>query len=110
MAKFQGASRPNMAALMKQAQKMQEEMTKAQNELKLMEFTASAGGGAVKLTLSGERKLTSIKIDKELLNPDEAEMIEDLIIAAFNDASEQLEAASGEKLGALTGGMNIPGF
>lgn len=110
MAKFQGGGQPNMAALMKQAQKMQEEMAKAQNEILSMDFTGSAGGGAVKITLSGQRNVSKVEIDPELINPEEAEMLCDLIAAAFNDANAAFEKASEEKLSPLTGGMKIPGF
>ncbi len=110
MAKFPGGGQPNMAALMKQAQKMQEDMARVQEEIRSSEFTGSAGGGAVKITMNGQHSVTRVEIDPELINPEEAEMLCDLIAAAFNDANALFEKMSIEKLGPLTGGMKIPGF
>jgi DNA-binding YbaB/EbfC family protein len=110
MAKFPGGGQPNMAALMEQAQKMQQDMQQMQEEIRNSEFTGSAGGGAVKITMDGQHTVSKVEIDPELVDPQEAEMLCDLIAAAFNDANASFEKMSAEKLEPLTGGMKIPGF
>lgn len=107
MAKYQ---QPNMANLMKQAQKMQEEMAKAQAELANTEYVGTAGGEAVKITLTGEKKAVSVVIDEELLNPEDSEMLCDMLVAAFNDGVEKADCDAAGKLGSLTGGMKLPGM
>lgn len=99
-----------MAGLMKQAQKMQEDMAKAQQEITEMEFTASAGGGAVSVTVSGEKLVKNILIDPDAFDKDDIEMLCDMLTAAFNEAIRQADDAVKEKMGAVTGGMGIPGF
>lgn len=105
MAKFQ---QPNMANLMKQAQKMQQDMQKAQEELMQMTFEATSGGGAVKVVVGGDKKLVSVDIDDELLTPDDKEMLVDMIIVAVNDAMAKAEQTTQEKLSSVTGGMGLP--
>ena len=84
---FPGGGMPgNMANLMKQAQKMQRQMEEQAKEMETKEFTATAGGGAVEVTMSGTKKLTKVKIDEEVVDPDDVEMLEDLIVAAVNEA------------------------
>ncbi|MDD3536550.1 MAG: YbaB/EbfC family nucleoid-associated protein [Candidatus Cloacimonetes bacterium] len=100
----------NMNQLMKQAQKMQQEMAKSQEELKSKEFEVSSGGGMVKLTMNGEYEIQALKIDPEAVDPSDVEMLEDLILAALKEAHKQVSEASGEIMNKLTGGMKIPGL
>jgi len=100
----------NMGGMMKQAQKLQKKMLKMQEELALKTVEVSAGGGMVKVVATGNQKIQSISLEKEVVDPDDVEMLEDLILAAVNDAlNKSQEMVSGE-MGKLTGGMNIPGL
>ncbi|SMC46604.1 hypothetical protein SAMN02746065_102227 [Desulfocicer vacuolatum DSM 3385] len=100
----------NMGGMMKQAQKLQKKMLKMQEELALKTVDVSAGGGMVKVVATGNQKIQSISLEKEVVDPDDVEMLEDLILAAVNDAlNKSQEMVSGE-MGKLTGGMNIPGL
>ena len=97
---FAGGGMPgNMANLMKQAQKMQKQMEDASKELEEKEMTATAGGGAVEVTVSGKREVTKIKIDPEAVDPDDVEMLEDLIMAAINDGYAKADKVYEEKMG-----------
>ena len=98
--------RGNIAQLMQQAQKMQENLQKAQAELANIEVTGSAGGGMVSVTLSGAKECRKVRIDPSVLS--DPEMAEDLVAAAFNDASNKVDAESQAKMGAATAGMPIP--
>jgi len=100
----------NMNQLMKQPQKIQAEMAAAQDELARTPFTGQSGGGIVTVTLTGAMDLQEIKIAPEALEDADAEMLEDLLTAAFRAAQETARKASEEKLGGLTGGMGLPGF
>lgn len=100
----------NMQSMIKQAQKMQEDMQKAQAELETQEFSASSGGGAVKATVSGKKEITSLTIEPDAVDPEDVEMLQDLIISAVNEAMRQVESASEEQMNSITGGMNIPGL
>jgi len=93
--------------IMKQAQRMQEDMARAQAEIAAMEITGEAGGGMVKVTMLGNRDVKSVKIDPALLS-DDITMLEDLTAAAVNDATRKVEAISKEKLSSLTAGLNLP--
>jgi DNA-binding protein, YbaB/EbfC family len=95
----------NMANLMKQAQKMQKQMEDNQKDLEEKEYTASAGGGAVNVTVSGKKEITKIKLSQEVVDPDDVEMLEDLIMAATNEAFRQMEEESQAAMSKLTGGM-----
>ena len=108
---FPGGGMPgNMANLMKQAQKMQRQMEEQQKELETKEFTAAAGGGAVEVTVSGKREVTKVKLAEEVVDPDDIEMLEDLVAAAFNAAVRKAEETSSEKMGKITQGMpGLPG-
>lgn len=100
----------NMGGMMKQAQKLQKKMLKMQEELALKTVEVSAGGGMVKVVATGNQKIQSISLEKEVVDPEDVEMLEDLILAAVNDAlNKSQEMVSGE-MGKLTGGMNIPGL
>lgn len=100
----------NMKDLMKQAQKMQQEMMKSQEELENKIFEASAGGGMVKIEMNGKYELKSIKLDPEAVDPEDVEMLEDLILAALQEAHGKVSESSNETMGKLTGGMKIPGL
>ena len=90
---------------MKQAQRMQRQMEEAQKELEEKEITASSGGGAVEVTVSGKREITKIKLSEEVVDPDDIEMLEDLIVAAVNEAFRQLEEISASSMSKITGGI-----
>ncbi len=103
---FPGGGMPgNMNNLMKQAQKMQRQMEEAQKELEEKEITASSGGGAVEVTVSGKREITKVKLSEEVVDPDDIEMLEDLIMAAANEALRQLEELSASSMSKITGGI-----
>ncbi|MCF7792370.1 MAG: YbaB/EbfC family nucleoid-associated protein [Candidatus Cloacimonetes bacterium] len=99
-----------MKDLMKQAQKMQQDLAKAQEELANKVVEGTSGGGMVKVEMNGKHQVLSIKIDPEVVDPDDIEMLEDLIIAALNEAQEKVAQSSENELGKLTGGMKIPGM
>ena len=103
---FPGGGMPNnMASLMKQAQKMQKQMEDATKELEEKEMTATAGGGVVEITVSGKREVTKVKIDPEAVDPDDVEMLEDLIMAAANEAMRKIDEYSQNTMGKITGGL-----
>lgn len=93
--------------MLKQAQKMQQDLMKMQEELEQRSYEAAAGGGVVTATVSGKRELTSLTIDPEAVDPEDVEMLQDLIIAAVNEAMRKAEAAANENMSRLTGGMNL---
>lgn len=95
---FNGFGGGNMNQLMRQAQKMQEELTKAKQEIEATEFKGSAGGGMVECTMNGKRELLSVKFKKEVVDPDDIEMLEDLTISAINDALNSIKKMESEKL------------
>ena len=102
----------NMNNLMKQAQKMQRQMEENQKALEEKEYTAAAGGGAVEVTVSGKKELTKVKIDPEAVDPDDVEMLEDMIVAAVNEALEKVDQESAAGMSKFTGGMGggMPGL
>jgi len=100
----------NMGNMMKQMQKMQKKMMKAQEELQVMEFEASAGGGVVKVTADGTRKITDVTIEEEAVDPDDVDMLEDLVLTAVNDVMKQIEDKTEATMGQFTKGMNMPGM
>ena len=95
----------NMNNIMKQAQRMQRQMEEKQQELEEKEFTATAGGGAVEVTVTGKKTVSKIKLDKDSVDPDDVEMLEDLIMAAMNEALGKAEAASEAIMSGMTGGL-----
>ena len=110
---FPGGGMPgNMANLMKQAQKMQRQMEEQAKEMETKEFVATAGGGAVEVTVTGAKKVLKVSIDEEVVDPDDVEMLEDLIVAAMNEALEKADSESASSMSKLTGGMGggIPGL
>lgn len=98
----------NLGNLMKQAQQMQSKMAEMQAKLGELEVTGASGGGMLKVTLNGKFELKGIKIDPSLVTPDDVEVLEDLIVAAFNDAKGKAEAAMQEEMQKVTGGLNLP--
>ncbi len=110
---FPGGGMPgNMANLMKQAQKMQRQMEEQAKELEAKEFTATAGGGAVEVTVSGKREVLKVNLAEEVVDPDDIEMLEDLIVAATNEALRKVDEESSSAMSRLTGGLGggIPGM
>lgn len=102
---FPGGMPGNMNNLMKQAQRMQRQIEEAQKELEEKEVTATAGGGAVEVTVSGKHEVTKIKLSEEVVDPDDIEMLEDLIMAATNEAFRKLDEESQSSMAKITGGM-----
>ncbi len=102
---FPGGMPGNMNNLMKQAQKMQKQMEETTKELEAKEYTASAGGGAVSVTVSGKKEVTKVTISPEAADPEDIEMLEDLIMAAVNEAFRQMEDAASDAMSKFTGGM-----
>ncbi len=100
----------NMNNMIKQAQKMQQDMLRMQEEMEQSEFEASAGGGVVTVKMSGKKELVSISIKPEAVDPDDVEMLEDLVLTAVNDALSKVDAANTSKMSSITGGLNIPGM
>ena len=100
----------NMGKMMKQVQAMQKQMAKAQEELAHQEIEASAGGGMVTVKVTGDLQVVSIKIDHNAVDPDDVEMLEDMVLAAINEALRSAQEIASRKLGGLTGGLNIPGL
>ena len=107
---FPGGGMGNMNAMMKQAQKMQMELARAQEEIQDMTFEASAGGGMVKAVAKGDNTLVSLTIDPEAVDPEDVEMLQDMIAAAVIEALRGVAELSSQRINAATGGMNIPGL
>ena len=99
----------NMINLMKQAQRMQRQMEESQKELETKEFTATAGGGAVEVAVTGKKEVVRVTLDKEAIDPEDKEMLEDLIMAAVNEAMKKAEDASAESMSKMTGGLGLGG-
>ena len=97
----------NMQQLMKQAQRMQENMTRKQAELNAREFSAASGGGMVKVTVNGAREVLSVEIDPQCVDPDDVEMLQDLVLSAVNSALKEAATTVEQEMGKLTGGMNL---
>mgnify|MGYP001355593214 CR=1 FL=1 len=98
----------NFKNMLKQAQEMQQKMLEAQEKLKTLEVEGSAGGGMVKVTADGKGHIHKISLDPNLLNPEDHEMLEDLIVAACNDAKRKSDALAEETMGAITNGLHLP--
>lgn len=102
---FSGGMPGNMNNLMKQAQKMQKQMEETAKELESKEYTAAAGGGAVSVTVSGKKEIVAVKLSQEVVDPEDIEMLEDLIVAATNEALRLMDEDSGSAMSKLTGGL-----
>ncbi|MEE0866822.1 MAG: YbaB/EbfC family nucleoid-associated protein [Clostridia bacterium] len=100
----------NMNSMIKQAQKMQEEMLKAQEALSEQEIEASVGGGAVSVKINGKKEIIELKLAPEAVDPEDVEMLEDMIMSAINEALRKADEAAAGSLSKITGGMNIPGL
>lgn len=100
----------NMNQMMKQVKKMQQQMMKAQEELGNREFKGTAGGGVVSVTVNGHKKVLAVTIKPEAVDPDDVEMLQDLVLTAINDAMNKAEESGAQEMGKFTGGMNIPGL
>ena len=100
----------DMKKMMKQAQRMQRDLAIAQDEIKTMEFEASAGGGMVKAVALGDMTVKAITINPEVIDPEDVEMLEDMVLAAVNEALRGVADMSAQRMSAVTGGMNIPGL
>ena len=100
----------NMNQLMKQAQKMQKQMAEMQEDLANKTLEVSSGGGAVKVTVSGEKKILNLVISPDVVDPDDVEMLQDLIMSAVNEALRQMEESVNSQMSKLTGGLNMPGL
>lgn len=100
----------DMKQMMRQAQKMQKELNKAQEEIATMSFEATAGGGMVKAVAAGDMSITALAIDPDAVDPEDVEMLQDMVIAAVNEALRGVSEMSNQRMNAVTGGMNIPGL
>jgi len=98
----------NMAGMMKKVQKLQGDMAKLQEELKARTIEVSTGGGAVKVVVNGEKKIESVKIAPTAVDPEDVEMLEDLVVAAINEAMSKVDDMMAQEMGKLTGGLNLP--
>lgn len=105
---FSGGGPSDMKGMLKQAQKMQEQMAEVQAQLEETDYTASVGGGAVSAVVTGKKEIKALTIKPEVIDPEDAEMLQDLIISAVNEALRAVEADSEEKLGKITGGGAMP--
>ena len=100
----------NMQQMMKQAQKMQLQMARTQEELKTLEMEGSAGGGMVKAVASGEGRILSVTINPDVVDPEDGDLLQDMVLAAVNDALTRIAEESARRMDAVTGGMKIPGM
>lgn len=100
----------NMAKMMQEARKMQEEVAKAQEEVALLEAVGTAGGGVVKVVASGDNRIKQIEISPDAIDPDDAEMLQDMVLAATNDALNNVGELAQMRMNAATGGLDLPGF
>ena len=100
----------NMQGMLQKVQKMQAQMQKAQEELQARTFETTAGGGAVKVVVTGKKEMQSLTIDPRAVDPDDVEMLQDLIVAAVNEAMKEVDRVSEEEMGKITGGVKLPGM
>lgn len=105
-----GGGGGNMQKQLQQMQAMQRQMEAAQAEIEEKELTTTSGGGAVSVTVNGKKEIVNLTVDKEVVDPDDVEMLQDLIVAAVNEAMRQMEEISSEEMSKITGGLNIPGL
>ena len=100
----------NMNSMMKKVQKMQQEMARTQQDIEEKEFSSTAGGGVIEAVVNGKKEVVKIKIDEDVVDPEDTEMLEDLVVAAINDALKKADEYSQKEMGKLTGNINIPGL
>ena len=105
-----GGGAQNMNSMIKQAQKMQEEMEKAQEEIKAKEYSTTVGGGVVEITMTGDKVLKSITLMPEIVDPEDIETLQDLIVSGVNEVIRQVETETESRMNAISGGLNIPGL
>jgi DNA-binding YbaB/EbfC family protein len=105
-----GGGAQNMNQMIKQAQKMQDQITELQEDIEARDFSATAGGGAVEVTINGNKEITKLAIDREVVDPDDVEMLQDLIMAAVNEAIRQMEDLAEAEMNKVTGGLDSFGF
>ena len=105
-----GGGAQNMNSMIKQAQKMQVKITEVQEDIENREFSTTVGGGAVEVTMNGRKSIKNLVIKPEVVDPDDIEMLQDLIISAFNDTVKQIEETTEKEMGAITGGVSFPGL
>ena len=106
----QGMGGGHMQSMIKQAQKMQEDMADKQAELEAREYEVNAGGGVLTVKINGKKEILSVKLAEEIVDPDDVETLEDLIVAGVNEAIKKVEADASAEMSKITGGMNIPGM
>ena len=107
---YGGGGVGNMQQMLRQAQKMQEAMAEKQAELEEKEYTTTAGGGVVEVTINGKKEITALNLKPEIVDPDDLDMLQDLVMAAVNEAIRTVEEASSAEMSKITGSMNMPGF
>ena len=100
----------NMNQMIKQAQKMQDQITELQEDIEARDFTATAGGGAVEVTLTGKKTIKALTLKPEIVDPEDIEMLQDLIISAVNEAVNNIETTTENEMGKITGGVSLPGL
>ena len=100
----------NMNSMIKQAQKMQEQITELQNDIEERDFSATAGGGAVEVVVTGKKTIKSLTIKPEVVDPEDIDMLQDLIIRAGNEAVNKVEATTEDEMNKITGGVSLPGL
>ena len=108
--KGMGGGPQNMQAMLRQAQKMQEEMAAKQEELETREYDISAGGGVVNVKINGKKEILAIDLKPEIVDPDDIETLSDILVAAVNEAIKRVEDTNSEEMGKITGPMNMPGL
>ena len=105
-----GNNAQNMNQMIRQAQRMQDQITELQDDIEARDFTATAGGGAVELVMTGKKTIKSLNIKKEAVDPEDVEMLQDLIISAVNEAVAQIEQTTEDEMSKITGGVSLPGL
>ena len=105
-----GGGAQNMNQMIKQAQKMQDQITELQEDIEARDFTATAGGGAVEVTLTGKKTIKSLNLKPEVVDPEDIEMLQDLIISAVNEAVNNIESTTEAEMSKITGGVSLPGL
>lgn len=105
-----GNNAQNMNSMIRQAQKMQDQITELQDDIEARDFTSTAGGGAVELVMTGKKTIKALTIKKEAVDPEDVEMLQDLIISAVNEAVAQIEQTTEDEMSKITGGVSLPGL